>query len=143
MTPSLEIAVAQPGAADAFWRAHDRDWRSELWAFRVIWHAQTHELTALVDGAIAGALRTTIAASVAQLEALYVLPEHRRGGIGRALLARCEELANYYNCHKVSAAVLNAGPALRFLEACGYHVEAILPQHTFKLDVAMARKFLL
>jgi hypothetical protein len=27
--------------------------------------------------------------------------------------------------------------------ACGYHVEAVLPQHTFKLDVAMMRKFLL
>ena len=143
MTPSLEIAVVQPGAADGFWRAHEREWRSELWGFRVVWHTQMHELTASVDGAVAGVLRTTIAASLAHLEALYVLPAQRRSGIGRALLARCEELANYYNCHKVSAAVLNGSPALRFLEACGYHVEAILPQHTFKLDVAMARKFLL
>jgi GNAT superfamily N-acetyltransferase len=90
-----------------------------------------------------GALGTRIAASLAHVEALYVVPERRGNGIGRALLARCEEIANYYNCHKVSAGVMNASPALRFFQGCGYHVEAVLPQHTFKLDVAMVRKFLL
>ena len=34
-------------------------------------------------------------------------------------------------------------PAQAFFEACGYKVEAILPQHTWKLDVAVMRKFLL
>jgi len=143
MTPSLEIAIAKPGEADAFWRANDRAARSELWAFKVVWHTQTHDLTASVDGTIAGALRVTIAASLAHVDALYVLPAYRSNGIGRALLARCEEVANYYNAHKVSVAVMNGSPALRFLESCGYHVEAVLPQHTFKLDVAMVRKFLL
>jgi len=143
MTPSLEIAVAKPGEAAAFWQAHDRAWRSEAWAFKVVWHEQAHDITASVDGALVGALATRIAASLAHVEALYVLPAHRRGGIGRALLARCEQLANYYNCHKVTAGVMNGGPALAFFEGCGYHVEAVLPQHTFKLDVAMVRKFLL
>jgi GNAT superfamily N-acetyltransferase len=143
MTPSLEIAVAKPGAASPFWAANDRAWRTEVWAFKVIWHEQTHDVTALVDGEIAGALHLRIAASLAHVEALYVLPAHRGGGIGRALLARSEEIANYYNCHKMTAGVLNGSPALRFFEGNGYHVEAILPQHTFKLDVAMVRKFLL
>lgn len=143
MTPSLEIAVAKPGAADGFWQTHDRAWRSEAWNFKVVWHEQTHDVTASVDGVVVAALRTRIAASLAHVAALYVLPAHRRAGIGRALLARCEELANYYNCHKVSVAVHNGSPVLTFFEACGYHVEAILPQHTFKLDVAMVRKFLL
>jgi GNAT superfamily N-acetyltransferase len=143
MTPSLEIEVAKPGAADAFWNANDRAWRSELWAFKVVWFEQSADVVATVDGAIVAALRTRIAASLAHVEALYVDPAHRGRGIGRALLERCEQIANYYNCHKVSAAVFDGGEALRFLLACGYHVEAVLPQHTFKLDVAMVRKFLL
>lgn len=143
MTPALEIAVAKPGAAAAFWQTNDRAWRSEAWAFKVVWHEQTHDITASVDGEIAGALNVRIAASLAHVEALFVLPQWRRSGIGRALLARCEEIANYYNCHKVSAGVMNGGPALAFFLACGYRVEAVLAQHTFKLDVAMVRKFLL
>lgn len=143
MTPSLEITVAKPGEATPFWCEYDRAWRSEAWAFKVVWHEQSHDITAVVDGAIVGALNVRIAASLAHVEALYVLPAHRRAGIGRALLARCEEIANYYNCHKVSAGVMNASPLLEFFAACGYRVEAVLPQHTFKLDVAMVRKFLL
>lgn len=143
MTPWLEIEIAKPGAAEPFWRANDRAWRTEAWDFKVIWHEQTHDVTAVSDGAIVGALHLRIAASLAHVEALYVLPQHRGNGIGRALLTRCEELANYYNCHKVTVAVLNESPALRFFTTNGYHVEAVLPQHTFKLDVAMVRKFLL
>ena len=33
--------------------------------------------------------------------------------------------------------------AQKFFTACGYVVEAVIPQHTFKLDVALLRKFLL
>jgi GNAT superfamily N-acetyltransferase len=143
MTPSLEIAVAKPGEASAFWRANDRAWRSDAWAFKVVWHEQTHDITASCDGVVVGALNVRIAASLAHVEALYVVPAQRGNGIGRALLGRCEEVANYYNCHKVSAGVLNASPALRFFLGSGYHLEAVLPQHTFKLDVAMVRKFLL
>jgi GNAT superfamily N-acetyltransferase len=143
MTPSLEITVAKPGDAVAFWTANDRAWRSEVWAFKVVWHEQTHDITAIVDGAIVGALNLRIAASLAHIEALYVLQAFRGNGIGRALLARSEEISNYFNCHKMTAGVLNASPALTFFLASGYHLEAVLPQHTFKLDVAMVRKFLL
>ena len=140
---SLEIESARPGETDAFWKRHDRDWRSELWNFRVVWHEQTHELTARDGEAIAGALRLRIAASLGHVEALYVLPEHRRRGIGRLLLARAEDVANYYNCHKMTVAVMHDGGAQRFFEACNYKLDAVLPQHTFKLDVALLRKFLL
>ncbi len=132
-----------PGALDAFWDAHDRDWRSELWAFRVIWHEQAQDLVVREDGAIAGGLRLRIAASLAHVEALYVVPERRRRGVGRLLLGRAEEIANYYNCHKVSVEVFDGGEAQTFFLACGYKTEAVIPQHTFKLDVAMLRKFLL
>lgn len=140
---SFEIAVAQPGDTDAFWRTYERDARSEQWKFRVVWHEQTHDIVARRGADVVGALRGRIAASLAHVETFYVLPAHRRAGIGRALLTRHEELGNYYNCHKVSAGVMNDSDAQRFFEACGYKVEAVLRQHTFKLDVAMMRKFLL
>jgi GNAT superfamily N-acetyltransferase len=140
---ALEIVTAKPGEADSFWRASDRDWRSELWNFRVVWHEQTHDFLARDDDRIVAALRVRIAASLAHVDALYVLPGYRLRGLARTLLARCEELANYYNCHKVSAAVFAGHPAQAFFECCGYKLEAILAQHTFKLDVAMLRKFLL
>jgi GNAT superfamily N-acetyltransferase len=140
---SLEIETARAGEADAFWTAHDRDWRSELWNFRVVWHEQTHDVVAREDGRIIGALRLRIAASLGHVEALYVYPGQRRRGIGRLLLSRAEELSNYYNCHKVTASVYHAGAAQAFFAGCGYHVDAVIPQHTFKLDVALLRKFLL
>ena len=140
---SYDIEVAKPGDADGSWRAKDRAWRSELWSFRVIWHEQQHDVVARLNGEVVGAVHARVAASLAHVESLYVLDANRRHGIGRSLLARVEELANYYNCHKVSVGVKHQGPAQQFLEACGYHVEAVIPQHTFKLDVAMLRKFLL
>lgn len=140
---SLDVEVAKPGDTDAFWKAHDRDARSELWNFRVVWHEQTHDLVARADGGIVGALRLRIAASLAHVDALYVLPPQRLRGAGRALVARAEEIANYYNCHKVTVAVFHDHAAQAFFVACGYVVEAVIPQHTFKLDVALLRKFLL
>lgn len=139
----LEIETAKPGAADPFWKAHERDWRSELWEFRVVWHEQTHDILVRDDAVIAGGLRLRIAASLGTIEALYVEPAQRLRGIGRLLLSRAEELANYYNCHKMSAAVFHDRAAQRFFMRCGYAVEAVIPQHTFKLDVALLRKFLL
>ncbi|MBV8369998.1 MAG: GNAT family N-acetyltransferase [Candidatus Eremiobacteraeota bacterium] len=139
----LEIESAKPGATDAFWKAHDRDQRSELWSFRVVWHEQTHDLIAREAGETLGALRLRIAASLGHLDALYVLPAQRKRGIGRLLVARAEEISNYYNCHKVTVPVLHDGAAHKFFLACGYAIEAVIPQHTFKLDVALLRKFLL
>jgi GNAT superfamily N-acetyltransferase len=140
---SLEIERAKPGETDDFWARHDRDWRSELWNFRVVWLEQRHDLVARDAGAIVGALQLRVAASLGNVDALYVEPARRRSGIGRLLLAHAEELANYYNCHKMTAAVFHERAAQRFFEACGYKLDAVLAQHTFKLDVALLRKFLL
>ncbi len=70
-------------------------------------------------------------------------PEHRRRGVGRQLVDDMADVANYYNCHKMTLLVPHQRSAQRFFEACGYAVEAVLPQHTFKLDMAVMRKFLL
>jgi GNAT superfamily N-acetyltransferase len=141
---TFEIESAKPGETDGFWKAHDRDARSELWAFRVVWHEQTHDLLARGGaGEIVAALRLRIAASLGHVEALYVVRAQRRSGAGRELLSRAEDVSNYYNCHKMTVPVLHGGEAQKFFLACGYVVEAVIPQHTFKLDVALLRKFLL
>jgi GNAT superfamily N-acetyltransferase len=140
---AYEIETAKPGETDPFWCAHDRDWRSELWNFRVVWHQQAYDFVVKHEGRIAAALHLRVAASLAHIEALYVLPGDRKRGLGRMLLTRCEDTANYHNCHKVTAAVFAGHAAQVFFERCGYKTEAVLAQHTFKLDVAMLRKFLL
>lgn len=140
---ALTTEIAKPGELDAYWSRVDRDWRSELWDFRVVWHEQQHDIVVREGPAIVAALHVRIAASLAHIGALYVDTSARRRGLGRTVLGRAEELANYYNCHKVTAAVFAEHDAQRFFEHCGYKVEAVLAQHTFKLDVAMVRKFLL
>lgn len=139
----VEIELAKPGETEAFWRATQREALSSLYDFLVIWHEQAHEVVARDEGSIVGSLRLRIAASLGNIEMLTVLPQRRRRRVGSALLTRAEELSNYYNCHKMTVCVPHESAAQTFFTACGYHVEAVLPQHTFKLDVAVLRKFLL
>lgn len=143
MADGIEIEVVQPERTDEFRRRTDREARSTLWNFRVVWHEQEHELAATLGDEVVGVLGLRIAASLAHIESLVVAPERRREGIGRRLLERAENLANYYNCHKMTVEAPAEGAARAFLDACGYKTEAILPQHTWKLDVAVMRKFLL
>jgi len=140
---SIEIASARPDRAAPFWAAHDRAYLRERYGFPVVWHAQSHELVALHDERVVGAVRFRIAASLAHLDAVYVEEAARGVGIGRLLVRRVEEVAIYYNCHKVTLEVIDGIAAGVFFARCGYRVEAILQQHTFKLDVALLRKFLL
>ncbi len=139
-----EIVIAKPHELDAFWSETKREADTRFYDFTVVWHEQIHEI-AVTDGeVVAGALRLRVAASLGNIVSLVVRPAYRDRGFGRALLARAEELANYYNCHKMTALVPHdRGPGEPFLLACGYHIEAVLPQHTFKIDEAMLRKFLL
>jgi GNAT superfamily N-acetyltransferase len=139
----VEIEVAKPGEVEEFWRATQRESLSTLYAFRVVWHEQVHEIVARDGGEIVAALRLRIAASLGSVEALTVATDRRRQGLGRSLVSRAEELTNYYNCHKVTVLVPNESDAQAFFAACHYHVEAVLPQHTFKMDMAVLRKFLL
>jgi ribosomal protein S18 acetylase RimI-like enzyme len=143
MAEPIEIEVVQPDRTAEFRRRTDREARSTFWNFRVVWHEQLHELAATDGGEVVGVLGLRIAASLAHIESLVVEPGRRREGIGRRLLERAEVLANYYNCHKMTVEVPVDGPARTFLDACGYKTEAIIPQHTWKLDVAVMRKFLL
>lgn len=139
----IEIVRARPGEVAPFYARHDREALHALYGFAVVWHEQTHDFAARDGDATAGACTIRIAASLAHVERLIVAPAYRRGGVGRRLLDEAAAVANYYNCHKMSAFVPCGSGAERFFEACGYCREAVLPQHTFKLDVAVLRKFLL
>ncbi len=140
---AVEIDVVAPERAAAFRRQHEREALSTEWNFPVVWHERTYDLAAFADERIVGALALRVAASLGRLESLAVVPELRRRGVGRRLLERAETLANYYNCHKITLEAPVASEALAFFEACGYKLEAVLPQHTWKRDVAVMRKFLL
>ncbi len=143
MPCEVEIESVQSERTAAFRREHEREALSTEWNFRVVWHEQRHEFAATMDGVILGVLALRIAASLAHVDSLIVVPSHRRCGVARRLLERAEAVAKYYNCHKVTLEVPAGLSARAVFEACGYKTEAILPQHTWKLDVAIMRKFLL
>lgn len=134
---------AQPDRADAFAKQHEREALKSFYGFSVVWHEQSHDVLAVDGDDVVGAARVRIAASLAHVERAIVAPERRRAGVGGLLIAELDAIANYYNCHKMTVMVPHRGDAQAFFEACGYREEAVLPQHTFKLDVAVLRKFLL
>jgi len=139
----VEISRVEGRDAETFLRDHEREALKTLFNFSVVWHEQRHDFAALDGKDVVGIATVRIAASLAHVEQVIVLPERRLAGAGRLLLERAAEVANYYNCHKMSALVPHHSSAQQFLERCGYKEEAVLPQHTFKLDVAAMRKFLL
>lgn len=139
----LEIVRVGAAALDAFYREHEREALKTLYDFAVVWHEQSHDFAAIEGGVAVGAATIRIAASLAHVERVIVDPTHRRRGIGRQLLERAEEVANYYNCHKMTAMLPHLGSAQQFFECCAYKIEAVLPQHSFKRDTVVLRKFLL
>jgi GNAT superfamily N-acetyltransferase len=139
----IEIVRLLAEPAMAFVREHEREALKTFYDFSVVWHEQTHWFAAEDGGETVGVAQIRIAASLAHVERVIVIPERRRTGLGRALLAEAADTANYYNCHKLTVMVPHRGGAQIFFERCGYHEEAVLPQHTFKMDIAVLRKFLL
>ncbi|MGZ3497387.1 MAG: GNAT family N-acetyltransferase [Vulcanimicrobiaceae bacterium] len=139
----VEIVRVQPDEVAAFLRETEREALKSLYDFSVIWHEQSYGIAAKDGDRTVGAIKLGVAASLCQIESLVVLPGERRRGIGRTLLAKAADLANYYNCHKMTVLVPHKSGAQQFFERCNYREEAVLPQHTFKLDMAVLRQFLL
>jgi GNAT superfamily N-acetyltransferase len=87
-------------------------------------HAEA--VLAIVDGEAAGfalffgTFSTWLCLPGLSLEDLYVRPEHRRGGIGRALLTHVAAVAVARGCGRVEWSVLNwNAPAIAFYESLG------------------------
>ncbi|MDQ6931181.1 MAG: GNAT family N-acetyltransferase [Candidatus Eremiobacteraeota bacterium] len=140
---AVEIRRVADESVSGFFKQAQREARTTLWGFAVVWHEQSHDVAAVDGDTLVGATRVRIAASLAHIEAVIVTPAYRRQGIARKLLEAIEEIANYYNCHKMTIEVPHRSAAQTFLERCGYKEEAVLPQHTWKIDHAVLRKFLL
>lgn len=133
----------QPDAVAAFYRSAEREALKTFYGFSVIWHEQTHDFAAQDGDRVIGAATIRIAASLGHVAQIVVAGDARRRGVGRQLLDAAADVANYYNCHKMTVLVPHRSAAQEFFEACGYREEAVLAQHTFKLDMAVLRKFLL
>ena len=140
---NAEVVRLEPQALEAFYHENEREALKSFYDFSVVWHERSYGFAVKRDASICAAGTLRVAASLGHVERVVVLPAHRRSGLGGALLASMADVANYYNCHKMTAMVPHLGSAQAFFEACGYSVEAVLPQHTFKLDVAALRRFLL
>jgi GNAT superfamily N-acetyltransferase len=139
----VEIIRPQIDALDMFYAAHEREALRAFYAFPVIWHEQRYGFAAQDGGVTIAAGTLHVAASLGTIERLVVDPAHRRAGIGRQIIESMADVANYYNCHKMTVMVPHDRDAQKFFESCGYGAEAILKQHTFKLDMALMRKYLL
>lgn len=67
------------------------------------------------------------------LEDLFVVPEHRRGGVGRLLLSRVAAIAVERNCARLEWTALHWNePALRFYAALG--AETMSEWQTLRLE---------
>jgi len=141
--PPIEIVRLHDARADAFFQKARREALNTLWGFNVVWHEQTYDVAALAGDEIIGALRMRVGESLGHLEAIAVLPQRRRQGIGRRILETAAEIGSYNNCHKLTVEVPHRSGAQTFFEVCGFREEAVLPQHAWKKDVAVLRKFLL
>ena len=140
---SLEYVRTGIETIEPFYKTNEREALKSFYEFSVIWHEQSYGFAAMDGERIVAAATLRVAASLGHVDRVVVHPEYRRRGIGKTLLAQTADVANYYNCHKMTIVVPHLGTAQKFFEACDYHVEAVLPQHTFKLDMAVMRKFLL
>jgi GNAT superfamily N-acetyltransferase len=140
---SFEIVRLLPEKNDAFFKQHERESLRAFYEFPVIWHEQCYGFATMDGDLMVAASVLKVAASLGEIQRLVVGDEYRRRGVGRELLEQMADVANYYNCHKMTVMVPHGRGAEKFFEACGYGVEAVLPQHTYKLDMALMRKYLL
>ena len=140
---SLEFVRLQPDRVEGFFKQRERESLRAFYEFPVIWHEQRYAFAAMDGDLIVAAAVLHVAASLGSIERLVVDEEYQRRGLGRKLVDEMADVANYYNCHKMTVMVPHGRSAEKFFTACGYGVEAVLPQHTFKLDMALMRKYLL
>jgi ribosomal protein S18 acetylase RimI-like enzyme len=83
-------------------------------------------LVAVVDGELVGTLMATWDGWRGNMYRLVVHPGHRRGGLGRSLVAAGEERVRVLGCRRVAAHVVpDDDEAARFWAAVGYGLQAM------------------
>ena len=81
-------------------------------------------LVALLEGAIAGTCMAGFDGHRGWVHLVAVSPEHRRRGVGAALMGRAESLLARFGCPKLNLQVRAASPeAVGFYQHLGFQVE--------------------
>ena len=141
--PPVEIVRVHDDRLENFFKSARREALNTLWGFNIVGYEQAYNVAALDDERVIGALRMRVSENLGHIEEIIVLPGARRQGIGRRLLETATEIGSYNNCHKLSVQAPHRSEAQAFFERCGFREEAVLPQHAWKKDVVVLRKFLL
>ena len=106
-----------------------------------MWAEQRHALAVYENERIVGAVVLKIKAGLGKVSQIVVAAERRDEGIGRALMAKAEEICRREGCHKVSLKTYSNSDAQRFYEKQGYVVEGILQRDLHGLDMCQMCKF--
>jgi ribosomal protein S18 acetylase RimI-like enzyme len=106
-----------------------------------MWDEQRYALAAYDDGRIVGAVVLKIKAGLGKVAQIIVAADRRDEGIGRALMARTEEICRREGCHKVSLKAYCNSEAQRFYQKQGYVVEGILRRDLHGVDMCQMCKF--
>ncbi len=87
-------------------------------------------LVARLDDAIAGFLIAHFEALRGHIITLDVLPQHRRRGIGRALVAEIEREFHARGVRRVELETATDNqPAIAFWQHCGYRIAGVIPRY--------------
>ncbi len=133
----LELGPAHPSEAPAI-AEMSRDlvevqlgwsWRAPR-VVRHILDPDCEVVVARLDGRVVGFAIMSYGQDRAHLALLAVAPEHRRGGLGRRLLAWVERMASELGCSRISLEVrrINLG-ARAFYRSLGYREAALVPRY--------------
>ena len=98
----------------------------------VTWILQSPDAATVVEDrdGIVGSVMVAFDGEETRVLSVAVLPDWRRGGIGRALLQAAERLARGRGCRtiRLEVGVKNAG-AIEFYERFGYKIDGVLPAY--------------
>ena len=106
-----------------------------------MWDVRRYTLAAFEDERIVGAAVFKIEAGLGKLSQIVTAADHRRQGIGSALLARFEDICRQKGCHKASLKTYWNSEAQRFYRKHGYVLEGVLRRDLHGRDMCQMCKF--
>lgn len=125
----------------AAWDEVDRDYYGKA-ADELDWVKRFQYITARLDGRVVGVLKYKYSAGVCHVAKLIVDKQTRGMGVGKQLMAECENQAKELNCHKVELTTREEWTAYKFYKDLGYEDTAVLKKHYHGLDYVLMSKLI-